>query len=787
MYLRILKKDLKRKKTMNIILLVFIILASMFVASSVNNIITVTTALDSYYEKAGGPDYFVATRGADTAEALRKTLAENSQITDYKIEDVIYAEGDAFYCEGEKLTLKNTSIIMGYDDAAINFFDNDNNIIKEVKEGTVVITGKTMKSSGLKEGDVIDITVNGITVSLAVTESCKDVILGSDMMGMSRFILNGKDYEKLCNGDNPFGGHLWYINSDDISAVETVLNKEQGIIFNGDKAMLKMTYFLDMVIAGVLLVVSVSLILVAFVVLHFTITFTLSEEFREIGVMKAIGIGNVKIRQLYMVKYFVMAAVGAAVGFFASIPFGNMLLESVSESLVFENKNIFLINFLCCILVVAVILLFCYGCTGKIKKFTPIDAVRNGTTGERFRQKSVLHLENTHAKPAVFMAFNDILSSPKRYASIIVIYTLCMLLVLILVNTTNTLRSDKLVTSFGVHKSDVYFVESESELMSFMVPEGREMMEKKLKEIEDILAENNMPADCTIEVMYKYNLSHEGKNCKSMTLQGIGTTTDMYEYHEGTPPQNINEIAVTPLIAEKLGAGIGDKVTIDNGVGEKEYIITALYQSMNNLGEGVRLHQDVDTDIGQASGYFNYQVNFKDNPDKKTVKERVKRIKEIFNADKAYTAGEYVEIMTGTADVLDGVKMLTLTIVIIIIALVTILMERSFITKEQSEIAVIKAIGFKTGFCVSWHTMRFIITGIISTLIAAVISTPVTKLAVTPIFGVMGASFGISYEIKPLEVFVIYPAIVLAVTIFCAMLTALYTRTITAAQASSIE
>ena len=349
------------------------------------------------------------------------------------------------------------------------------------------------------------------------------------------------------------------------------------------------------------------------------------------------------------------------------------------------------------------------------------------------------------------MAFNDILSSPKRYASIIVIYTLCMLLVLILVNTTNTLRSDKLVTSFGVHKSDVYFVESESELMSFMVPEGREMMEKKLKEIEDILAENNMPADCTIEVMYKYNLSHEGKNCKSMTLQGIGTTTDMYEYHEGTPPQNINEIAVTPLIAEKLGAGIGDK------------------------------------DIGQASGYFNYQVNFKDNPDKKTVKERVKRIKEIFNADKAYTAGEYVEIMTGTADVLDGVKMLTLTIVIIIIALVTILMERSFITKEQSEIAVIKAIGFKTGFCVSWHTMRFIITGIISTLIAAVISTPVTKLAVTPIFGVMGASFGISYEIKPLEVFVIYPAIVLAVTIFCAMLTALYTRTITAAQASSIE
>ena len=45
MYLRILKKDLKRKKAMNVILLVFIILATMFVSSSVNNIISVTSQM----------------------------------------------------------------------------------------------------------------------------------------------------------------------------------------------------------------------------------------------------------------------------------------------------------------------------------------------------------------------------------------------------------------------------------------------------------------------------------------------------------------------------------------------------------------------------------------------------------------------------------------------------------------------------------------------------------------------------------------------------------------------
>ena len=56
MYLSILKKDLKRKKTMNCILLLFIILSAMFAASSVNNIMAVLTGRDSYFDKAGVKD-----------------------------------------------------------------------------------------------------------------------------------------------------------------------------------------------------------------------------------------------------------------------------------------------------------------------------------------------------------------------------------------------------------------------------------------------------------------------------------------------------------------------------------------------------------------------------------------------------------------------------------------------------------------------------------------------------------------------------------------------------------
>ena len=60
---------------------------------------------------------------------------------------------------------------------------------------------------------------------------------------------------------------------------------------------------MDMIVAFVVLVLSVCLMIVSFAVLKFTITFTVTEEYREIGVMKAIGITDFKIRSLYLVKY----------------------------------------------------------------------------------------------------------------------------------------------------------------------------------------------------------------------------------------------------------------------------------------------------------------------------------------------------------------------------------------------------------------------------------------------------------------------------------------------------
>ncbi len=791
MYLRILKKDLKRKKTMNLILLIFISLSAMFVSSSVNNIITVTNALDSYFDKAGVPDYFVATMEKAGDVTLAEKLEGEQKVESYGTERVIFTNPENFYYDGHKIdNLKDTSVLMSFDDAQMNYFDKNNNIIEKVEPGTVLVSGKLLDKTDLSVGDTIELRLEGVSINLKIAGTVKDAILGSDMMGMTRFMINDADFKRFADSKDIFsrlGGGLWYIQTDDTEAVKNALIDESYIIFDADRPLIKMTYVMDMIIAGILLVVSVCLILVAFVVLRFTIAFTLTEEYREIGVMKAIGIKNSNIRGLYMSKYLTLAVLGAVIGFFAGIPFGNMLLESVSESMVLENENGIIINVLCSVGIVGIILLVCYGCTAKVKKFTPIDAIRSGATGERFKKKSVIRLGRFPTKPAFFMAVNDVLSSPKRFITVTLIYTLCLLLVLIQANTVNTLRSDDLINSFGVSQSDAYYVGDDADFMSYLTSGGKERVETKLTEMENTLLENGLSAKCTSEVQFKLKLVCGDNSYKSIIFQGVGTSTDMYRYFEGTPPQSKDEIAITPLIAEKLRANIGDKVTIQHSFGDREYIITAFFQSMNNMGEGVRLHEDADTDYSQAMGFYAFQITFSDNPDKALVNERIDKLKEIFDTENVWTAGGYVERMVGVSGMLDSTKMLIIIVVLTVILLVTVLTERSFISRERGEIAITKAIGFKSGSVILHHSVRFGIVSVFSTIIALLLEQPLTDISVGPIFSMMGANYGVQYEIVPLEIYLIYPLIVLAITVISAFFTALYTIKIKASEASCIE
>ena len=795
MYLNILKKDLKRKRAMNIILLVFIILASMFVSSGVSNILTVTTALDRYFEMADVPDYFALYQNKASDKDVYKVLENAPAIDEFRIEEGITITQSNITRKGEPLDASNTSQTLTLQSdrvMGINYFLDDGSILKSVPKGKIYTAAFTEKNMGLKVGDRIIVEVEGVSREFTFAGGFKDAVLGSELTGVKRFIINGEDFDEYMSNETiktMYNGKTLYIHTADIDRTKSqIADISDGFTFEGSMDILNQAYIFDMIITGLILIMSLILIIISFVILRFTIAFTLSEEFREIGVMKAIGIRSIKIRGLYLTKYAAISVVGVALGLILSYPFGKMLINRSTEFIIIDSGSNAFANIGCAVLVAAIILLFCLGCTGRVGRMSPIDAVRNGQTGERFRKKSVMSLGKSRLGTTAFLAANDIVSSPKRYAVIAFTFFLCMSLLIMLSNVTASLKSGKLLKYFG--NADCHAVaDIGDEAVKFMTVDGHEKVKKYLDDMEQTLAENGMPAECMTEY-YIYTMIRYGEyESKTAILQGTGTTMDMYEYLEGIHPQNSDEIAVTTLLAKKLGAEIGDTVTMSYPTGETaEFIITALYQSMVNQGISVRVHTDCDINYIAASGSPGTQIKFTDDPDDKEVLRRIEKIKELYpKFPSVKTAGETVSDTTGVGDAIDAVKKMSAVLTVILVALITVLMERSFIAKEQAEIALMKAIGMRNAKIYGQHTLRFFISTAAAVFLAELLGMLLTKLCFDPIFGTMGLEMGVEYVQNPVEIYVIFPVITLAATVVSAFLTSLYTKKIKSSDTASIE
>lgn len=788
MFLNILKSDLKRKRTMNFILFAFIILATIFVASGLSNVLVVLNGTDYYMDKAGVGDYCIITVGDDATGYMEEILSKEELVKDYRLDKVVYASEDNILLEsGDHVQTKNTAILQSIDDTQIHLFDSGNREVTSVLEGHVYVSGSFLDNNNLEIGDSICIDHNGTRLTFVLDGKLKDALLGSDFMGNTRFLMNEKDIEILLENEEIFlhyQGEIAYVDTDSVSDMGAVIAKIPNVNFSGSRSTIKMCYVMDLIVAFLVLILSVCLMIVSFLVLKFSINFTIMEEFREIGVMKAIGIRNHKIRSLYVVKYLTLATVGAIVGFVISVPFGKFLMKSVTENMILGNDIGLICNIVGAVLVVVAIVGFAYHHTRKVKKASPVDAIRSGQTGERYKKKTIYRIGKSHTKPSVYMAINDILSSPRRYITILLSFCICTLLVLIIVNATETMKSDSLIETFGT-RADLYMTDV-NQAMQDMNVESKKDLEAALEKREQELENLGMPTECSLEVWYKYPAMFEGREYVITCQQGVNCVVADYSYTEGMVPQSAEEIAITPIVSELTGAKIGDTITINFGTQQIDCMVTAYFESMNQLGEVIRLHEDAPTEMEYCMGIMQYKFTFTDNPSTELIESRKQQLKDYYDNEDVMNAAEYCEDCVAVADTMEAVQYLLLGITLVVVLLVTILMERAFIADEKSQIAMLKAMGFNNKTIITWHTSRFALVSLVAVILASVVSVPMTELCISPIFGMMGAS-DISYNIVLWKVFGLYPGIVVLATILISFIVAQYTRSIKSSDTAHIE
>ena len=789
MFFDILKRDLKRKKTMNVIVLLFVILSVMFISSSATNLTAVTGSLDSFLDKAGVGDYVVFERSGGSVTV--KDAVKNAEgVKRIRQEECIFLTDHKFIGRetAQENQAANTSLISCLSHQIETYFDSNDNEITKVPDGEVYIRQSVLDNGNAKIGDKVKLTVNNISRTFTVKDTLKDAVLGSRLIGNARFLISENDYKAFEKAESidPYLFYISFIDTDDIPSLVEALTACDATAFSGDRALFRMSYTTEMTIAGILLVVSIALILIAVVILRFTISFTLSEEFRQIGIMKAIGITNGKIRSLYLIKYLAISVVGSVIGLALSFPFGSMLLKMVSKSILMDSAGGVLLSILCAAAVVGIIVLFCYISTRKVKKFTPVDAIRSGTTGERYKKKGIIRLGKKPIKPVPFMAINDILSSPKRFLIMLFTFFVGISMLMVCLNLSSTMTSGKLLGWINMAQCDLSVVETGT-VEKYMVADGRDKLNKKISAIESDLAEKGWEADCFVETLSNVVVSKGGTELKTHGVEGVNMTPDGYLYLEGTAPQNKHEIAMSYVVADKLNVAIGDTVTVKTPDGETECMITATYQTMMSMGDNIRLYPGQTFSFQNLAGINDFQIRFHDNPSASEIERRIETIKGMYPGDKVMNAGDYVDYCVGgVGGVMDSVTNLLLPIIILIDILVAVLLEKSFLTKERGEIAMLKAIGFKNRSIILWQTLRIAIVMIAAVALSVALADPIGKLTTGGIFQMMGAK-NIIFDTDVLKTYIIYPTIVLAATVFSVFITSLSIRKVNSNEINSVE
>lgn len=148
----------------------------------------------------------------------------------------------------------------------------------------------------------------------------------------------------------------------------------------------------------------------------------------------------------------------------------------------------------------------------------------------------------------------------------------------------------------------------------------------------------------------------------------------------------------------------------------------------------------------------------------------------------------YIDRLLGDSisDMLDSVSKVILIIVMAINALIAVLMVRTFITRERGDIAMLKSLGFKNRTLVLWQSLRISLVLIVSVILGALVTLPLSSWILGYVFGIMGAS-SVNVVVDPLMSYCVYPLILLAVTTVCALLSALQLKGIRARDINNME
>lgn len=506
----------------------------------------------------------------------------------------------------------------------------------------------------------------------------------------------------------------------------------------------------DGISATIIILVAILLILIAVLCLRFTLLTTIEEDYREIGVMKAIGISTADIRKLYMTKYVTMSAAACVLGYLLSLLVGEFFTANMTLYMGIARQSIWM-KFLPLIgsgIVFGAILLFCMIVLRRFKHISALEALHSGIIPSKRKCLSKGSLAHSPIGDVnIFLGMKEVFSRISVYGLLGFVFMICTFLMIVPLNFLNTLQSPQFVTYMGSGQSDLRVdLQQMDDIYT-----RYEQTQAYLHNDPDIQKYSTL---CTGSFKAQ-NADGEYDNLK-IEIGDFSAFPLKYTY--GNAPQSEYDIALSAMSAEEYQKNVGDTMIVIVENKKRSLTICGIYQDVTNGGKTAKAI--IPFDMNEII-WFTANIDLKNGV---SPEEKQQEYSKIFKPAKVTNVKEYIYQTLGS--IIDQLRLVVksaLALALAIAVLITVMFFKMLITKEVRQIAIMKSIGFTVSDISRQYITRAVIiltTGVILGACAA--SLLGEKLAALLITGLSDMRF----VVNPLVVYFFCPlALGVAVTV----------------------
>lgn len=772
------RNALRRNPVTAVVLVVFVALSTMLAASAGAIILTATGAAGSLMEAAKAPHFMQMHTGPVDGQRLAAFADGHADVESWALVPMLNVDGARIRVSGEGT---DTTLAAGLQDNSFvaqnpdfdHLLDTRGEVITP-EPGTVWLPLYYATELDLQGGQTLTVTAPGATPELRVAGFLRDSQMNSSFASSKRLLVAQEDLDRLTTAMGEAAGieHLIEFrltSTDAIGPFETDY-REAGLEANGPA--LSWTLFLlanslsEGILAGLVILVALLLVAIALLCVRFTLLTTLEQDYREIGVLKGIGVRDRDVRRLYLHRYAALAVLGAAVGLVASLGLSHLLLAPTRQ-LTGASGNPFLsllLGLVLAALVVGVVVLAVRDTLRRTTLVSPVQAIRSGaaTTGRSAQRRFPrwLSVDESRLDTGIVLGLRGLLGRPGLYVVPLVIFTLASFILAVPQSLWTTATHRDFVTYMGIGVSDLRAGLSQSS------DPDRD------REFTADLAQDPRVEASTLLTTAAYTASDPAGKAVTVKVESGDLATFPVRYQDGSAPSTDAEISLSQLQADTLGAEVGDVISlvpvvpVEGEAAPLELTVTGLYQDISNGGKTAKMTG------AHTSGEVMWKVVYADFEDGVVVEEAIEDYASANPDLKIGPVQSYVEtILGGLTRALASAAVISTAVGLAVAALVTGLFMRMLMARDAFAIAVQRALGVRDGVIQRQYVVRgvlVLIAGVVlGTVLAALTGGALAGAALSPL-GLSQLSLvtnpWLAYVLSPLALLAVVTAATLAST-----------------------